>query len=121
MKKLIPILLCVLVAVMAVFSFGCKEEKYVPEGPTDVNYGEVNYAAYDDGTALTFSYLDCFTRSAEEEVSFVAKTADTKGVLSYEFFDSFKDYEQTHESYKIPSRKYAEIVGYTDEEALDYA
>jgi hypothetical protein len=120
MKKLIPILLIVLLAAAALVSSGCKE-KYVPEGPSDVNYGEVAYADYDDGTALTFKYLDCFRRSSDEDVSFVAKTADTKGVLSYEFFDSTKDYEQTNESYKVPSRKYAEIVGYTDEQALDYA
>lgn len=121
MKKPISILLIVLIAASALFMPGCKKDQYVPEGPTDVNYGEVAYADYNDGTALTFKYLDCFSRSSDEDVSFVAKTVDTKGVLSYEYFDSFKDYEATNESYKVPSRKYAEIVGYTDEQALDYA
>ncbi len=102
---------------------GCKKEEYVPEGPTDVDYGEVAYKAYNDGTAVTFDYLDCFTTSVDEEDrndSFVANTPDDKGVLSYEFFDSFIDYEHSSAYYKIPSRKYAEIAAYSDEEALDY-
>lgn len=122
MKKLITITLCMILLACAAFT-GCKKEEYVPEGPTEVNYGEVSYKSYNDGTALTFDYLDCFAPAVEadeESASFVANTPDDKGVLSYEFFDSFKDYERTNEYYKVPSRKYAEIAAYSEEEALDY-
>lgn len=121
MKKIISLLLCAALLISALALAGCsKEPEYVPEGPTEVDYGEVGYTAYEDGSALAFSYLDCFGRSSEEEESFVANTEDDKGVLSYEFFDSYKDYEHTNEYYKVPSRKYAEIAAYSDEEALDY-
>ena len=121
MKRIISLLLAVLSAASVVMFAGCKKEPdYVPEGPTDVDYGEVGYKTYEDDTALGFDYLDCFVRSSVEEESFVANTEDDKGVLSYEFFDSFKDYEHTNEYYKVPSRKYTEIAAYSDEEARDY-
>ncbi len=120
MKKLISLILCLAVLAAVPFMTGCGEKKYAPEGPTDVNYGEVSYVPYDDGTAVTFSYLDCFVRSSEEEEAFVANTADDKGVLTYEFYDSFIDYENSTAYYKVPTRKYAEIAAYTDEEALEY-
>lgn len=123
MKKLLTITLCIAILISAAVFGGCKKDEYVPEGPTDVNYGEVSYISYDDGTAVTFEYLDCFAPAVEEEeenASFVANTPDKKGVLSYEFFDSYIDYENSTEYYKVPSRKYAEIAAYTDEQALDY-
>ncbi|MBO4563565.1 MAG: hypothetical protein J5772_08135 [Clostridia bacterium] len=120
MKKLLTLTLCLLFVLTALFTAGCKEKEYVPEGPTDVNYGEVAYTAYEDGTALTFDYLDCFVRTSDEDTSFVANTPDEKGVLSYIFFDSFRDYEKTYETYLIPTRKYAEIAAYSEEEAKNY-
>ena len=86
MKRIISLLLAVLSAASAVMFAGCKKEPdYVPEGPTDVDYGEVGYKTYEDDSALGFDYLDCFVRSSVEEESFVANTEDDKGVLSYEF------------------------------------
>ena len=124
MKKLISITLCVLMLASAFAFIGCGKPDYTPEGPTEVDYGEVKYIPYDDGTAVKFEYLDCFKRPIEDEedekASFVANTEDDKGVLAYEFFDSFKDYENTQEYYKVPSRKYAEIAAYSEEEAKDY-
>ena len=120
MKKLVSLLLAAAFALSLGALAGCKKDNYVPEGPTDVDYGDAKYVRYDDGTALSFEYLDCFTRTSDEEESFVANTSDDKSVLSYEFFDSFKDYESTNEYYKVPSRKYAEIAAYTDEEAQNY-
>ena len=119
MKKIFSILLCavMLTSVLALSACGKKVE---PHGPTEVNYGEVAYTAFNDGTAVTFNYLDCFVRSSEEDEPFVANTEDDRGVLSYEFYDSFIDLENTQEYYKIPSRKYAEIAAYSDEEALSY-
>ena len=121
MKKLVCFALSIILLASICAFMGCgKEPEYVPEGPTEVDYGEVEYVAYEDGTALSFNYLDCFVRSSDEEDSFVANTSDDKGVLSYEFFDSYKDYESTNEYYKVPSRKYAEIAAYSDEEAQNY-
>ena len=121
MKKLITITLCILMAAAVLCFAGCKKEpEYVPEGPTEVDYGEVEYTHYEDDTAVQFDYLDCFERSSDEDESFVANTKDDKGVLSYEFFDSYKDYEHTVEYYKVPTRKYAEIAAYSDEEAQNY-
>ena len=120
MKKLVSVLLAAAMVLSLAALAGCHKDDYVPEGGTDVDYGEVKYVRYDDGSALTFDYLDCFSRSSDEEESFVANTEDDKSVLSYEFFDSYKDYEHTTEYYKVPSRKYAEIAAYSDEEALDY-
>ena len=120
MKKLVSLMLIAAFALGLLCLAGCKKDKYVPEGPTDVNYGEVKYVHFEDGTAVSFDYLNCFVRSSDVEDSFVANTSDDKGVLSYEFFDSFRDYESTNEYYKVPSRKYAEIAAYTDEEAENY-
>ena len=121
MKKLVCFALSIILLASLCALAGCKKEpEYVPEGPTDVDYGEVKYVAYEDGSALSFQYLDCFARSSDVEDSFVANTPDDKGVLSYEFFDSYKDYEHTNEYYKVPSRKYAEIAAYSDEEAQNY-
>ena len=120
MKKLVSLMLIAAFALGLLCLAGCKKDKYVPEGPTDVDYGEVKYVHYEDGTAVSFDYLNCFVRSSDVEDSFVANTSDDKGVLSYEFFDSFRDYESTNEYYKVPSRKYAEIAAYTDEEAENY-
>ena len=121
MKKLILFAVSALLLVTALA--GCTpEEEYVPEGPTQVDYGEVSYVPYDDGTALKFNYLDCFRRDSEDEdqLIFVANTEDDKGVLSYEFFDSFQDYEHTDRYYMVPSKKYAEIAAFTEDEARDY-
>ena len=121
MKKLV--LLAMAVLLLASAAFGCASEpEYQPEGPTDVDYGEVHYVPYDDGTALTFQYLDCFKRPEDDEdqTIFIANTSDDKGVLSYEFYDSFFDYEHSDRYYMVPSRKYADIDAFTDEEALDY-
>ena len=41
-------------------------------------------------------------------------------MLAYEYFDSFRDYTKTHEEYLIPSRSYAEIAAYSEEEARNY-
>ncbi len=122
MKRFFAISLLLLTAVCFMFA-GCGNgSQYVPEGPTDVNYGNVSYIPFEDGGALKFSYLDCFTapEQEEEEDNFVGSTPDKKGVLAFEFYDSFKDYENSTQYYKIPSRKYAEILAYTDEEAADY-
>ncbi len=120
MKRIISFSLCLLFLLSAAVLSGCEKEKeYVPEGPTDVDYGEVAYLDFDDGTALKFKYLDCFKKS-EDETAFVSKTPDSKGVLSYDFFESYKDYEAINETYRIPTRKYAEIASYTEDEARDY-
>ena len=120
MKKLVSLMLIAAFALGLLCLAGCKKDKYVPEGPTDVDYGEAKYVHFEDGTAVSFDYLNCFVRSSDVEDSFVANTSDDKCVLSYEFFDSFRDYESTNEYYKVPSRKYAEIAAYTDEEAENY-
>ena len=117
MKKTISLLLLVLMTV-SLFA-GCKEKPYVPEGPTDVDYGSVSYVAYQDETALTFDYLDCFTRSTEDG-PFVANTPDKKGVITYDFYDSFVDLTDTQQYYQIPSRTFAEIAAFTEEEARTY-
>ncbi|MCR5808197.1 MAG: hypothetical protein K6G56_01395 [Clostridiales bacterium] len=117
MKKTISLLLLVLLAV-SLFA-GCKKDPYVPEGPTIVDYGEVEYVPYSDETALSFSYLDCFAR-ATEDGPFVANTPDKKGVLTYDFYDSFKEYEGTQQYYQIPSRTFAEIAAFSDSEAYEY-
>lgn len=120
MKKFFTLGLLLLIAAAAVMT-GCnKEPDYVPEGPTDVDYGEVAYIPFEDGGALKFDYLDCFTAAGLDQENFVGSTPDQKGVLAFEFFDSFKDYEHTTEYYRVPSRKYAEIREYTDAQAQEY-
>lgn len=124
MKKLFCLTLCALMLVSLMMLCGCgKEPEPVPAGPTEVDYGEVDYIRYEDGSALAFDYLDCFTGpedDEDEQLIFVVSTEDDKGVLSYEFFDSFKDYEKIGLSYMIPTRKYAEIRAYSEDEAKDY-
>ena len=120
MKKLIILTLCVLLISASLFA-GCrKEPEHVPEGPTIVDYGDVAYTEYKDANALSFSYLDCFKRISEEGQSFVANTSDGLGVLIYEFFDSFKDYENTDEYYKVPEKKYADIAAFSNDEAMEF-
>ncbi|MBO6060627.1 MAG: hypothetical protein J6P98_00730 [Clostridia bacterium] len=120
MKKFLVMALAALIALGAL-AVGCsKEPEYVPEGPTEVDYGTVSYIPFEDGGALTFDYLDCFTAAGEDQENFVGSTPDQKGVIAFEFFDSFKDYEHTTEYYRVPSRKYAEILAMTDEEAQNY-
>ncbi|MBR0135173.1 MAG: hypothetical protein IJM18_03150 [Clostridia bacterium] len=114
MKKTISILLCMMFILSAGALAGCKKKP----GPSVVNYGDVKYVEYNDGSAVTFQYLSCYGFASDEGMAFVANTPDDKGVLSYEFYDSFKDYSA--ESYRIPSRKYSEIAAYSDEEAQDY-
>ncbi len=121
MKKLVLFALTALLLISALAGCG-HENEYVPEGPTQVDYGEVSYVPYDDGSALKFNYLDCFVSSSEDEeqLIFVANTEDDKGVLTYEFFDSFRDYEHNGYYYMIPSRKYAEIASFSEEQAREY-
>ena len=125
MKKIISAIMCVLLlaSVLAFAACGKEDDVYVPDGPTDVDYGSVEYVDYNDGTAVTFRYLDCFAASLDDEDrqdTAVFNTDDDKGVLSYEFFDSFKDYENSDRFYMVPSRKYAEIRAFSDDEAKDY-
>ena len=53
MKKLVSVLLAAAMVLSLAALAGCHKDDYVPEGPTDVDYGEVKYVRYDDGSALT--------------------------------------------------------------------
>ncbi len=104
-------MLILLAAVMCV-SCGNKNKK----GPTDVDYGEVRYVLYDDGSRMSFEYLDCFKRTEMEEKNFITYTADRKGVLTYQIYDP----TAKEDSLDKPKYGYADISAFTDEQAESY-
>lgn len=75
-------------------------------GNIEVDYGDsVKQAEYRDDTPITFNYPDYFTRSSDEEDSFVAKGPDDNSVLMYEATELSE------------ARPYETVAGYTDEAA----
>ena len=115
MKRLVSIILILLFSLSLV---SCNKQK---KGPTEVDYGEVYYALYKDEEGLTFEYLSCFKKTEMEEDDFVTYTDDKLGVLTYQVYSP--DNEQEHNDtlgYDKPSRSYAEIAAFTDEEAESY-
>lgn len=97
----------------------CHKEK---RGPTEVDYGEVEYVVYKDDSPLSFEYLSCFKETEmEDEDAFVTYTSDRKGVMTYKAYDPAKDSANKNKpGYEIPSKRYAEIAAFTREEAENY-
>ncbi len=96
----------------------CHKEK---KGPTEVDYGEVKYIAYSDENGLSFEYLDCFKETEmEDENAFITYTDDRLGVLSYKVFDPEEAESGNKPGYETPSKSYADIAAFTDEEAENY-
>lgn len=111
MKRLLCAITILLAAIICV---SCVKDK--KNGPTEVDYGEVKYVLYDDGSRLSFEYLDCFKRTEMEEESFISYTDDRKGVLTYRIYDPTVKENAPDK----PKYSYAEISSFTDDRAKDY-
>ncbi|MBO4383965.1 MAG: hypothetical protein J5854_00915 [Clostridia bacterium] len=109
MKRLLSAV-CILLAVTVFLS--CAGKK----GPTEVDYGEVKYVLYDDGSRLSFEYLDCFRKTEMEEKNFITYTADGRGVLTYQIYDPGVKEDAPDK----PKYSYAEICAFTDDQAESY-
>ena len=115
MKRLVSITLIVFALALLV---SCHKEK---KGLTVVDYGEVSYVLYEDGTPLSFEYLDCFKKTEMEELDdFITYTDDRLGVLTYKVYDPTAEDHDNSSQYDAPSKNYAEISAFTDEEAENY-
>ena len=111
MKRLVSIII-VLLLLSALAACGKNGKK----GPTEVDYGEVYYALYEDEKGLSFEYLSCFKRTEMEEDDFVTYTDDKLGVLTYQFYDPTDETKAVD----MPNRNYSQIAAFTDEEAQNY-
>lgn len=111
MKRLLS---AIVILLAAIFLVSCaKKDK---KGPTEVDYGEVKYVLYDEGSRLSFEYLDCFRRTEMEEKNFITYTSDGKGVLTYQIYDPTVKADAPDK----PKFSYAEILAFTDEQAESY-
>lgn len=118
MKKALSLILAAAFIMCAAFAVGClpnPEGSGRETGDIDVNYGKlvedggtVMNVEYSDDTPITFMYPNYFTRSSDEDDSFVAKGPDDYSVLMFK------------ESELSEGRSYDTIAAYSDEEAQDW-
>lgn len=115
MKKALSIILIAAMILSAALAVGCSKKPRRETGNIEVDYGRliedggtIMYVKYDDGTPLTFMYPNYFSRSSDEEDTFVAKGPDDNSVLMYEVGELSE------------SRSYETIAGYSDADAQDW-